>query len=99
MNTVGPAPLSSVLRPEDPSLTFRANQRITAEVIQIAADHVVLEMQGVQIVGRMMSQDQAALLAEKRTAQFIVRGMQGQTPVLQMLTDEEAASAAPTQGA
>jgi hypothetical protein len=99
MNTVGPAPLSSVLRPEEPSLTFRANQRITADVIQIASDHVVLELQGVQIVGRLMSQDQAALLADKRTAQFIVRGMQGQTPVLQMLTDEEAGGSTPAQGA
>jgi hypothetical protein len=95
MNTFGPSPLSAVQRPEEPSLTFRANQRISADVVQIATDHVVLAIQGIQIVGRLLSSDQAALLAEHKLAQFIVRGMQGQTPILQLVTDEQADTVSP----
>ncbi len=74
MNTTGPTPIANVYRIDDAGMALRLNQRITAEVLQVAGDQVQLVLDGVRVVGRLTTPDQAAVLAERRTAQFIVRG-------------------------
>jgi hypothetical protein len=80
----GTQPLGPLQRPDDATLGLRLNQRLTAEVLKIATDHVVLALEGVSVVARLTSPEQAAMLAERRMAQFVVRGFSGQTLTLQL---------------
>ncbi len=92
MNVTGPTPIPPV-RPDDPSLALRQNQRFSAEVLQVAGDRVVLSVEGVRFVARLMASDQAAELTERRTAQFVVRDANASTIVLQLAHAEQT----PTQ--
>jgi hypothetical protein len=83
MNVTGPIPIPPV-RPDDPSVALRQNQRFSAEVLQVAGDRVVLSVEGVRFVARLMASDQAAELTERRTAQFVVRDANASTIVLQL---------------
>ena len=93
----GPPPLAVIQRPEEGPLTLRLNQRVTAQVMQISSDHVTLVMEGVQVVARLTSSEQMAMLNERRIAQFIVRGFSDQTLMLQVATPEAAATPALAQ--
>jgi hypothetical protein len=90
----GPTPQAVIQRPEESPLTLRLNQRVTAQVMEIATDHVTLVMEGVQVVARLTSSEQLAMLQERRVAQFIIRGFSGQTLMLQVATPETAAAPA-----
>ena len=85
MNVTGPAPISIVQRYDNTDLVLRMNQRIAAEVLQVTGDRVVLSVNGVQIVARMTSSEQAAQLIERRTAQFVVRDTSSNIVTLQLL--------------
>ncbi len=91
------APVTPLLRPEEAPYTLRLNQRVTAQVMQIATDHVTLVMEGVQVVARLTSSEQLAMLQERRAAQFIVRGFDNQTLLLQVATPETEAPPAAAQ--
>lgn len=90
----GTQPLSPFQRLDDAAFGLRLNQRLTAQVLQIATDHVVLAVDGVPVVARLTSPEQAAILAEQRTAQFIVRGFSEQALTLQLV--DRAGNAAGT---
>jgi hypothetical protein len=79
----GPLPTPTVQRPED-SWALRINQRLSAQVLEIANEHVKLLVEGVPVVARLTSPEQAAQLAERRLAQFIVRGADEKTLTLQI---------------
>ncbi|MBI3761210.1 MAG: FecR domain-containing protein, partial [Chloroflexi bacterium] len=84
------SPAAAGQRPDEIPIALRLNQRLAAEVLQIAADHVVLALEGVPVVARLTSPDQAAMLAERRVAQFIVRGLSDQSLTLQLVHPETA---------
>jgi hypothetical protein len=90
MNVSGPAPIATVQRPDDATLAMRLNQRFAAEVIQVTGDRVVLSVDGVQLVARMTSLDQASQLIEHRYAQFVVRDMTGSSVTIQLLSQGRA---------
>jgi hypothetical protein len=92
---LGPQPVTALQRPDEASLAFRLNQRLTAQVLQIATDHVALALEGVRVVARLTSPEQAAMLAERRTAQFIVRGLSDNVLTLQVADVQSGESAAP----
>ena len=97
MNVSGPPPITNVPRPEDNQVVFRLNQRISAEVLQVAGDRVVLSVNGVQIVARLTTPDQAAALVDQKTAHFIVRDVSDQILGLQLQPQPAATpSTAPT---
>ncbi len=85
MNVSGPAPIAIVQRYDNTDLMLRMNQRIAAEVLQVSGDRVVLSMNGVQLVARLTSSDQAAQLLERRVAQFIVRDLNQSLITLQLV--------------
>ncbi len=85
MNVTGPAPISIVQRYDNSDLVLRMNQRIAAEVMQVTGDRVVLSVNGVPIVARLTSSEQAAQLIERRIAQFIVRDTSSNMVMLQLL--------------
>lgn len=98
MTISGPTPLPPIQRPDDSGLALRLNQRIAAEVLQVAGDRVALVIEGVKIVARMTSGEQAAMLEEHRFANFVVRDLSGPTITLQ-LVPQPAAPAAPRPAA
>jgi hypothetical protein len=54
---------------------FRVNQRVTADILKVSGDQVTMVVQGQQVIGKILEGDQALLLANQRSAQFIVKGM------------------------
>lgn len=72
----------------DPTHALRSNQRITAEILNVAADHVILALDGFPVVARLTSSDQLAELANKKTAQFIVRDPGSEQLLLQIVSSE-----------
>lgn len=85
MNVSGPVPLTPLPRTDDTSLALRLNQRLAAEVLKVAGDRVTLALDGVQVVARMTSSEQAAALSERRLAQFIVKDLSGPLVTLQLV--------------
>jgi hypothetical protein len=86
MSVIGqPLPITVVQQPEETQLAFRLNQRITAEILQVASDHVALSIQGVRVVAKLTSPDQYAALADYHTARFVVRDLSNKTLTLQLL--------------
>ncbi len=85
MNVSGSAPIAIVQRYDNTDAVLRMNQRIAAEVLQVSGDRVVLSVNGVQLVARLTSSDQAAQLLERRTAQFIVRDLSQSLITLQLV--------------
>lgn len=85
MNVSGPAPIAIVQRYDNTDVVLRMNQRIAAEVLQVSGDRVVLSVNGVQLVARLTSSEQAAQLIERRVAQFIVRDLSQSLIALQLI--------------
>jgi len=73
MNIPGPPVIANVQRPDEGGLSLRLNQRVMAEVLQVSGDNVTLAIQGVRVVAKMASSEMAATLAERQTAQFVLR--------------------------
>jgi hypothetical protein len=85
MTIQGTLPINRFDRPTDQSLQLNMNQRVTAEVLEVSGDQVSLVIQGIRVVGKLTSGDQASLLGDRKTAQFIVRGMADGVLQLQLL--------------
>lgn len=90
MTIQGTLPINRFDRPSDQSLQLNVNQRVTAEVLEVSGDQVSLVIQGVRVVGKLTSSDQAALLGDRKTAQFIIRGMTDGVLQLQLLQQPSA---------
>ncbi|MBN1536734.1 MAG: hypothetical protein JW908_08390 [Anaerolineales bacterium] len=86
MNISGPAPIATVQRPDESTLALRLNQRFAAEVLQVSGDRAILSVEGVQIVARMTSMEQASQLIERRFAQFVVRDLSESSVTIQLLS-------------
>jgi hypothetical protein len=82
----GPPVINNAGRTDDANLTLRVNQRLIGEVLKISGDMVTLSIEGVHIVAKMASQDQAAALQEHRIAQFVVRDLAANNVLLQLVT-------------
>lgn len=85
MTIQGTLPINRFDRPTDQSLQLNMNQRVTAEVLEVSGDQVSLVIQGIRVVGKLTSGDQADLLGDRKTAQFIIRGMTEGVLQLQLL--------------
>lgn len=82
----GPPIVNSTARTDDANLSLRVNQRLVAEVLKISGDSVTLSIEGVHIVARLSSQDQAAALQEHRIAQFVIRDLSSNNILLQLVS-------------
>jgi len=81
------------------NLSLQTQERISAEVLQVAGERVYLSINGVQVIARLTSSDQAARLMEKRKANFIVREQNQKELVLQLVSqnpEEEQSPPEPT---
>lgn len=101
MSSIGGIPFQPVQRIDEARPSFRLQQKISAEVIQVSGDNVILGIDGVRVVGRLTSTDQAATLAAQQFAQFIVQDFSGEVVTLQLqpasTDDASSASAAMDQ--
>jgi hypothetical protein len=85
MNVSGLTPIHLIEKPGGSEIQLRTNQRVTAEVLNVNGDQVELMIRGVRVVGKLLSQEQSAELANRQTAQFIVKGMVDGELQLQLL--------------
>ncbi|NMC54087.1 MAG: hypothetical protein GYA48_10675 [Chloroflexi bacterium] len=92
----GPNLPSQTTTPLDNSeVNLRANQQIEAQVLRVNGQQVVISVQGVPVVARMTSAEQAAVLVEHRLARFIVQDVDNKTLVLQLVSADANAQQAP----
>jgi hypothetical protein len=84
MNITGP--IQSNLPPIQDSVDqfLKVNQRIAGEILHISNEQVVLAVNGIQIVAKMTSSEQLALLMDKRYAYFIVKDISNNQITLQI---------------
>jgi hypothetical protein len=85
MNVSGLTPIRLIEKPGGSEIQLRTNQRVSAEVLNVNGDQVELMIRGVRVVGKLLSQEQSAELANRQSAQFIVRGMVDGELQLQLL--------------
>jgi len=86
VNISGPSPIAIVHQPDESGHFLRLNQRFAAEVMQVSGDRVVLAINGVQVVARLTSAEQAAQLIERRHAQFLVKDLSHSSVMLQIVS-------------
>lgn len=75
MNIQAPLPLNQTPNSAQPEGGLRLFQRVTADILQINGTQAVISIDGHPIVARLVSQQEAAQLAGKKVAQFIVTAM------------------------
>lgn len=75
---------------------LKVNQRITGEIISISNENVVLSVNGVQIVAKMTTSEQLALLLERRYANFVVKDIANNQVTLQLAGPTQNTSAQKT---
>lgn len=90
MNNMSVPTVAILPRSDDATLALRINQRITAEILQVNTDNVLLALDGMPVVAQLSSADQAAELQGQKTAQFIIKGFQDQVLSLQLVKSEQA---------
>lgn len=97
MTLSGPIPVTiPPHQAEHNALALRIQERISAEVLQVAGERVLLSMDGVRLVARLTTPDQSAQLMERRQAQFVVKDMSSEILTLQLVgVGAEEAAAAP----
>jgi hypothetical protein len=96
MNITGP--IQSNLNPIQDSVEqfLKVNQRIAGEVLHISNEQVVLAVNGVQIVAKMTSSEQLALLMDKRYAYFTVKDISDNQITLQLTNPVQNANTTKT---
>jgi len=85
MNIGGTSLVNQIQKPDDSGVLLRLNQRFAAEVLQVSGEQITLSVQGVRVVAKLTSSDQAASLVERRIAQFLVKDLGGSSITLQLI--------------
>ena len=83
-------PLSQIQAQDLTALNLQNQERISAEVLQVAGDRVYLAIDGVRVVARLTTSDQAARLMERRRASFIVKDHSPEEILLQLVSAGES---------
>jgi hypothetical protein len=90
MSLSGSLPLSQIPPQDLNTLNLQNQERISAEVLQVAGERVYLSIDGVRVVARLTSSDQAARLMEKRRANFVVKDSSPKEILLQLVGGESS---------
>lgn len=89
----GLQPVQPGARPIDQPLQLHLNQKVTAEILNVNGEQIDMVIQGVRVIGRLQTNDQSAMLEDRRTAQFIIRGAIDGVLQLQLVKPNETALA------
>jgi len=93
MNIQAPLPLNPSPNTAQPDSGLRLFQRVTAEILQINGTQAVISIDGHPIVARLVSQQEAAQLAGKKVAQFIVTAMDQEAITLKIFNPPQPSAA------
>ncbi|GAP11966.1 hypothetical protein BECAL_03165 [Bellilinea caldifistulae] len=93
MNIQAPLPLNPSPNIAQPDSGLRLFQRVTAEILQINGTQAVISIDGHPIVARLVSQQEAAQLAGKKVAQFIVTAMDQEAITLKIFNPPQPSAA------
>lgn len=93
MNIQAPLPLNQAPNSAQPEGGLRLFQRVTAEILQINGTQAVISIDGHPIVARLVSQQEAAQLAGKKVAQFIVTAMDQEAVTLKIFNPPQSSAA------
>lgn len=93
MNIQAPLPVNQTPNTAQPEGGLRLFQRVTAEIWQINGTQAVISIDGHPIVARLVSQQEAAQLAGKRVAQFIVTAMDQEAITLKIFNPPQSIAA------
>jgi hypothetical protein len=88
----GLQPVQPGARPVDQPLQLHLNQKVTADILSVNGEQIEMVIQGVRVIGRLQTNDSAAMLDERRTAQFIIRGSVDGIIQLQLVKLDETAA-------
>lgn len=90
LNITGPIQ-PNVPPPQDRTDQFlKVNQRIAGEIISVSNENVVLSVNGVQIVAKMTTSEQLAMLLDRRYANFIVKDVSNNQVTLQVINPNQS---------
>jgi hypothetical protein len=89
MNITTPIQPNTNLVPDRYDQFLKVNQRVAGEVLNISNDQVVVAINGVQIVAKMTTPEQLAMLMERRYAYFIVKEINEKVVTLQLTNLEQ----------
>ncbi|HEX7555550.1 MAG TPA: hypothetical protein VF338_02915 [Leptolinea sp.] len=92
----GLQPVQPGARPIDQPLQLHLNQKVTAEILSVNGEQIEMVIQGIRVVGRLQTNDQAASLEDRKMAQFIIRGSVDGILQLQLVKPNEIAHSAQT---
>jgi hypothetical protein len=81
-------PISPVGSAADQDFGLRVFQRVNAQVLSVTGTSAILEVEGHPFVAQLTSADQAAELASRQTAQFIVTELSNQSVTLKLVKSE-----------
>ncbi len=95
MSLPGPLSLPPIQAQDLTNLNLQSQERISAEVLQVAGDRVYLAINGVQVVARLTSSDQASRLMERRQANFIVKDSSQKEILLQLVGTQSSQESSP----
>ncbi len=93
MNITTPIQPNTNLVPDRYDQFLKVNQRVTGEVLNISNEQVVVAINGVQIVAKMTTPEQLAMLMERRYAYFIVKDITEKVVTLQLTNLEQGTGA------
>jgi hypothetical protein len=93
LNITGP--IQSNLQPIQDNIEqfLKVNQRIAGEVLHVSNEQVVLAVNGVQIVAKMTSSEQLAMLMDRRYAFFVVKDISNSQVTLQLINNPQTNTA------
>ncbi len=89
MNITGP--IQSSLQPIQDNVEqfLKVNQRFAGEIINISNEQVVVSVNGIQIVAKMTSSEQLAMMMDRRYAYFVVKDISNNQVTLQLINNEQ----------
>lgn len=97
MDLSGVAFVATIQKPgENLSLVLHNNQRVSAQILRVADGEVLLSINGMKIVARLSSTDQAATLLKQQMVQFLVKSVSQQSVQLQLVSPQMGQSTLPS---
>jgi hypothetical protein len=85
----GLQPVQPGARQIDQPLQLHLNQKVTAEILNVNGEQIEMVIQGVRVIGRLQTNNQSAMLEDRRTAQFVIRGSVDGVLQLQLVKPNE----------
>ena len=78
-------------------MSFRLNERITAQVMQVTGTQAILDLKGYPVVAQLASKEQAAQLQNQHFANFMIAQLTSDKVILKLVPQNETEESKPVQ--